>query len=295
MRSLAGFAAGLLGAGQLAQAVQVQLLYQFPDAKQSIENIAIRRNGELLLTTFDDGQLYALDPLAKDPEPRVVVKVPDATGLTGIVEIEEDMFAVSCGINNLTDASMVEGSAKLVAIDFNKATDGVTPTVRTFAKIPNTQMLNGMAPLPHIGSTLMSADSNKEAKRFSLGINGIKFSLVWMYFTNSDRRLFGRVQIDEFGNRKGEVEEIVRLPASSGLMPDDFSMFYNGTAFVAAHPNSVLKILPDGTWTVLVGGDSAVKLNEPTSTALTQDGKTLYVVTGGGAGGKGGQVVAVTL
>ncbi|PNY26169.1 Uncharacterized protein TCAP_03893 [Tolypocladium capitatum] len=323
MRSLAGFAAALLGAGRLAQAVQVLQLYQFPNATQFIENIAIRRNGELLLSTFDDGRLYALDPLAKDPEPRVVAKVPDATGLTGIAEIEPDMFAVSCGINNLTDFSMVEGSAKLVVVDFNKVTDGVTPTVKTFfAMIPNARMLNGMAPLPYIRSVLMSADSKngrvfrtdyfkngksdvafedrklapgKDPKLATLGINGVKIVHMWLYFTNSERQTIGRLRIDEFGNRKGPVEEIVRLPASSGLMPDDFSMFYNGTMFVAAHPNSVLKILPDGTWTALVGGDSAAKLDGPTSTALTRDGKTLYVVTGGTGSGRGGQVVAVTL
>ncbi|POR31895.1 Uncharacterized protein TPAR_07906 [Tolypocladium paradoxum] len=322
MRSLAGFAAGLLGAGQLAQAVQVRQLYQFPDAKQFIENVAMRRNGELLLTTFDDGRLYALDPLAKDPKPRVVAQVPDVTGLTGIVEIMEDVFAVSCGISNITDEGFVEGSAKIVTVDLNKVTDGVA-TVKTFAKIPNTTMLNGMASLPYCGSVVMSADSKKgrvfradyfndgkydvafEDRRFTpgkdtklvpLGINGIKFVDLWMYFTSSERQTFGRVRIDGFGNRKGPVEDLVRLPASSRLVPDDFSMFHNGTAYMAAHPNSVLKILPDGTWAVLVGGDSAVKLEEPTSTLLTRDGKTLYVVTGGGiTGGKGGQVVEVTL
>lgn len=322
MRSLARFVAGVLGAGQLAQAVQVRQLYQFPDQRQFIENIATRLNGELLFTTFDDGRLYALDPLAKDPRPRVVAQVPDVTGLTGIVEIAPDVFAVSGGINNLTDVSMVEGSAKIVTVDFNKLMAGATPTVKTMVRIPNTRMLNGMARLPYRPHVLMSADSKngrifrtdyfgggkydvafqddkftpgKAPKLVPLGINGVKIVGIWMYFTNSERQAFGRIQITEFGLRNGPVTEIARLPASSGLVPDDFCILGDGTAYVATHPNSVLKILPGGKWTVLVGGDSAVKLNGPTSTVLARDGKTLYVVTAGGIDGKGGQVVAVTL
>ncbi|GJN72076.1 hypothetical protein PLIIFM63780_005589 [Purpureocillium lilacinum] len=324
--SLAGQAAALGGDA----IVRVRQLYQFPNATQFVENIAIRPNGHLLLNTFDDGRMYTLDPRRHhhggddNGAARLVVKVPGVTGLTGIAEIAPDVFAVSAGVNNLSDYSFVAGTARIFTVDFNRraGAGGGGPVVRTAARLPSAQILNGLVALPRHPHVVLSADSKAgrvlrtdtttgrvdvafaDARLApgdvppglpTLGINGIKIHGGFLYLTTSAQRVFARVRIDEWGRRVGDLEQLAQLPLSPPKVPDDFSVARDGTAYVATHLDTLVKVAPDGRWTPLVVAEGDVKLDSPTSTALTRDEKTLYVVTGGGTGGKGGQVLAVQL
>lgn len=77
--------------------VKTRTIYHFLEPT-FIENIVIRPNGHLLLTTFREGSVYNLDPNAASPEPELVAKLPGTTALTGIVQIEYDTYAVTGGI-----------------------------------------------------------------------------------------------------------------------------------------------------------------------------------------------------
>ncbi|UNI22531.1 hypothetical protein JDV02_008412 [Purpureocillium takamizusanense] len=347
-------ATGPGAAAAASGAVRLQQLYQFPNATQFVENIAIRPNGQLLLSTFDDGHLFTLDPRQhhggcgggdedEDYAARLVVKVPGVTALSGMAEIALDVFAVSGGVSNASDYSFVAGTARILTLDFSRRRaaaggggggDGDAPVVRTAAWLPDAGTLNGMAALPRHPHVVLSADSKTgrvlrtdtatgrvdvafadpalappDAATTTtlppgvppLGINGLKIHGGFLYLTTTAERVFARVAIDEWGRpRHGtqpELERIAQLSssASSPRVPDDFSVARDGTAYVATHVDALVRVAPDGRWTELVGPDGDVKLDSPTATALTRDEKTLYVVTAGGSGGKGGQVVAVHL
>ncbi len=68
-----------------------------------LENIAVRPNGQLLLTRLDVPELYLLDLQIRDPWPILVYRFPDALALTGIAEIAPDVFVVGAGNYTLAE------------------------------------------------------------------------------------------------------------------------------------------------------------------------------------------------
>src|SRR2546429_191408 len=73
----------------------VREVWQFPNSTW-IENLAVRPNGNLLVTILNTPELYQVDPL--DPrEPALIHKFPRALGLLGIAEVDHDVFAVIAG------------------------------------------------------------------------------------------------------------------------------------------------------------------------------------------------------
>ncbi|OAQ72776.1 six-bladed beta-propeller, TolB-like protein [Pochonia chlamydosporia 170] len=312
----------LLGASPITALTATQL-FQFPNTSQFVENIAVRSNGHLLLDTFDHGRLYTLDPTAKKPIPRVVAQVPESTGLTGIAEVAHDLYAVSAGILNLTDDSFEAGTSKVALVDLRDCHDGKLASVRVIAEVADAGILNGMASLQKHKHIILSVDSKTgrvyrvntrngkvdiafQDDRLKpgpgpvlvpLGINGVKIFKGYLYLTNSQQRFVGRIKIDDFGDKTGDLEIITTLPLNPPKVPDDFSIAKDGTIYLGAHVDTLVKITPNGQWTALVEGSSAgFYLDGPTSTALSKDEKTVYVTTsGGGQTGKGGQIVAVHL
>ncbi|KAK5998765.1 Putative hetero-Diels-Alderase asR5-like protein [Cladobotryum mycophilum] len=319
MPSIAGLTLGLLGAANFAHGtVKARQVYQFPNSAAWIENVAIRPNGHLILDTFDNGTIYTIDPNVKDAQPQVAVKVPDATIITGITEIAPDIFAVSGGLGNDTDQTLIDGTAKIITLDFNQGghkTNGV-PTIKTSAKFPAVKLLNGLAALPSLPYTVFSGDSGtgliyrvnlltgehkvilddpklKPTQYVPFGVNGLKVHNGYIYIANTAQGFYGRVKIDLLGNVTGKVEVIASFPADPPLAADDFSIARDGTAYVGTHPNALIKITPDGKISAIDTG--LVVIESATATTLSADEKTVYVVTAGETDGKGGQVISVSL
>src|ERR1700733_2620828 len=71
----------------------VNTVHSFP-INYFVENIAVRRSGQLLVTVYNRGELFQVDPSSK-LAPCLVHHF--STGITGIVEVEEDIFYVSVG------------------------------------------------------------------------------------------------------------------------------------------------------------------------------------------------------
>lgn len=89
-----------------AAAAAVRQIFAFPNA--SIENLQMLSNGNILLSTLDsDGLLYTLDPGANQPEAKPVASFENATGLTGIASLSDNLYAVSGGV--YTSSSFEEG------------------------------------------------------------------------------------------------------------------------------------------------------------------------------------------
>lgn len=290
----------------------------FTFASTFIENLHVLSNGNILLSTLDSpGLLYTVDPKAAKPVATQIANLPsfhNITGLTGIVSLGDDLYAISGGVH--TSYAFEEGSMHIYIVSLR------TNTVVDDIAVPNTACLNGLAALPGHPHTLLSADSiggriiridtrtkdvsvviEDEALHpgkgaaLAVGINGLKTRGDFIYFTNSALGTFARVLIDEQGNKAGEIEVLARSPSSTEIY-DDFAFDCAGNAYVAVHSSSVFKITPDGKQTLLAGGVNSSVFQQPTSVALANDEKSIYVSTGGAFAGDpitGGQVVQVWL
>lgn len=281
-----------------------------------IENLHVLPNGNILLSTLDSsGLLYIIDPDAAQPVATPTTDLPsffDITGITGIVWLRDDLYAVSGGIHTSFAFEMGSMFIFLVALK--------TKTVIDSIPVPDSACLNGLTAHPAHPHILLSADSiagriiriNISTKVVSialedealhpgkdapipLGINGIRARGESIYFTNSALGTFARMQIDEEGNKVGEIEVIARSPSAKEIY-DDFAFDSAGNAYVAAHPSSVFKIAPNGKQTLLSGGLGSSVFHHPTSVALAKDENSIYVSTGGAFDGDpktGGQIVQV--
>ncbi|RAQ51515.1 hypothetical protein AFGD_009159 [Aspergillus flavus] len=255
-----------------------------------IENSALRPNGSLLLTTFDQGRLYTLNPSVPNAEAELVAALPGATALCGIAAIDTDKFAVIGGIRGNYSYT----NETIYTVDFNA--NLTNPTVEVVSQIPNAIMLNGNAGIA-FKDPLLTAPTNASTP---IGVNGLKIAGDYMYFTNTAREIFARVPIDGFGQKTGDIEVIAALNDAESYNWDDFVVLEDlNVAYLAQPDNAIAQVSLDGEQKIIVGGgDDGTTLVGTTSLAITQDGKTLYATTRGGTvdgSVYGGQVVRVQL
>ncbi|GAB1190882.1 hypothetical protein APSETT444_000047 [Aspergillus pseudonomiae] len=285
-----------------AVALETKQLFNFSTAV-AIENSALRPDGNLLLTTFDQGRLYTLNPSLPSPQAELVAALPGATALCGIAAIDTDKFAVIGGIRGNYSYT----NETIYTVDFS--TNPTNPTIQVVSQLPNAIMLNGMAALPahphvvlagdaRLGAVfrvntdtgaaeiaftdpLLTAPSNASTP---IGVNGLKIAGGYMYFTNTAREIFARVPIDGFGEKTGDIEVIATLDDADSYNWDDFVVLEDlGVAFLAQPDTAIAQVSLDGEQNIIVGGgDDRTTVVGPTSLAITQDGKTLYVTTRGG-------------
>ncbi|KAJ3496478.1 hypothetical protein NLG97_g2625 [Lecanicillium saksenae] len=300
-------------------AYTTQLLYQFPSYLQWVENLAVRQNGNILLTTFDQAHIYELDPNSGSA-PRLVATLADADAAAGITEISPDVFAVETGHLNRTTYHF-DGTGRIDTLDFTCLNQGL-PRVKTVAYLPDTQLPNGMSALPGNRHIVMSADSitgliyrtntrtgkvdvaindtrlapqpNSDPFLALLGVNGLKTYKDYLYLTSSSAQFLGRYRIDAFGNPVGALEIITQYDAPRS--PDDFGIAKNGSVYGAIPLNSVSEAVPGSNGyevTYLVDHDD--EFQRPSAAILSRDETTVYVSTGGRnqPGGQGGQIIAV--
>lgn len=96
--SLAGFTA--------ASNITVRDVWEFSDPTW-VENLAVRSNGNLLVTLLSRPELYQIHPTGGAPQ--LVHTFSQYTGLLGIAEIESDVFAVVTGNVSLTTLTATKG------------------------------------------------------------------------------------------------------------------------------------------------------------------------------------------
>ncbi|KAK1762814.1 NHL repeat-containing protein [Phialemonium atrogriseum] len=244
----------------------------------SIENLAVRSNGQILATNMNSANLYSVDPVAKKSSTAVVVT--GASGLSGIGEVTPDVFAVI-------------GGKGIYKVDFT----GASPTSALIKQITEASNLNGLAVLNN--DTVLVADAGKgNVYRFSVstgeysvaltdptmapsggipfGIDGIKYLDGVVWYTNIFKNSFYKVPVDETGKATGEV-----VTLWTNLMGDDLCVGPNGKLYVATNSgNSVVEVDP------AVGKPTAIaKVTGSTSCGFGRteaDKDVIYV--GGGQG-----------
>lgn len=289
----------------------IRQIYTFPK-NTFIENIAVRSNSNLLLTSMSVPDLFSIDPKATTPTASAIHTFPNATGLSGIAEVAPDVFALVTGVWDLAATRAAPGSLAVWIVDFTVTAGGSqAPSTRLLTRIANSTIFNGIARHPTNPALLLAADSaagavwrvdlatgaygvafsspllapTGTAPGTNLGVNGLKARGRYLYFTNSAQRFFGRVPVDGLGVPTGSIEVISRsTDAGADVVYDDMALDRDGGggAWIASHPSYAVHVKLDGTQRVV--NDTALLLN-PTSAAFGRgDGgqeKTLYVTNGG--------------
>ncbi|KAI1662389.1 hypothetical protein F4813DRAFT_344374 [Daldinia decipiens] len=299
-------------------------LYAFNEGKTFVSNIAVRTDGTLLLSTFENGRLYSLDPRADTPKVELVAEFPGANAISSVVANSPDTFTVVGGDHRPYRYEL--GSMKVWTVFFPGP--GQPAVVKTVAEVPDTEMLNGIDSLPSQPHVVLGADSVKgrifrintitgavdvafsdpaleQDTAIPIGVNGIRVFGPHLYFANSAKGYFGRVPIGPDGSKTGDIEIIARSPetVSQSTSYDDFSVAQpaggNPTAYITAHTNKVYSIdLVTGEQKLFFGGGDSTVLKRPTSVAVANDGKSIFVTTAGFevmGGPAKGQVVEIPI
>ncbi|KAI0200567.1 hypothetical protein F4808DRAFT_428316 [Astrocystis sublimbata] len=270
------------------------------------ENIAIRRNGDLLVTmTQPNASLYSIRrPLSDSPEASVI-NIKDANGLTGIVETSPDVFAVA-GATFSALAEAVAGTSKVWEVDFR----GPEPTTRLIVKMPEAVLLNGLASISTCSSSaILIADSGLSRvwrvdmktgayetaveipemqsvadAPIPLGVNGLKIRNGYLYFSNSNLAAVYRLRIDQRGMAaKGAQAELIAEFHTDDI--DDFEIDERGQIWAATNFNNTVAVDgPGSAATVVVGRSTDLTVAGDTALAFGRtkgDKNIVYTVTGG--------------
>lgn len=284
----------------------ITVTYEFPE-NTFVENIAVRRSGELLVTVFWDGAVYHVDPSRKDRKAALIHRFPGSG--VGIVEVEPDIFYVSHGVVSQKGTFAVH---RVDMRQFSAADDGTVDTpavIDKVADVPDAAFLNGSTVLDREKGIILVADSfdgsvyavNTKTSTVSVwfhhqllekvstdpevaghpALNGIKLREGYIYLSNTEGHNFFRIKVDRSGQPSGELEVL-----QENLSADDFAFDRHGNAYLTTHEfNSLVKLSADGTRSRVAGGADDAMFAGPTAAAFgrTENDRTAsYVVTEGG-------------
>lgn len=325
-----------------AEQYPTRLVYQYPAVGTWIENGASRPDGSILFTSLNaPGGLHTINPLTESG-PTLVTNAFDGLNSTlGIVETVPDTFYVIASNFSLglTTLGTQEGTNTIYKVDLASCKDGRTsPKVKLLARMPRAKFLNGLTKFND--SLLLAADSDlgliwsistKSGKvaiaardrlmapspppnsDFREGINGVRARGNTVCFTNSQQRIFGRVELNNNAKQESDAVQIATPAPENGVVTDwdDFALDGKGTfAYVATLAgNSIQRIsLQTGDVSIIAGGLNDTAIAGPTSAvfgrstdgsgvlyALTTGGVVAPVYTAGDASQSGAQIVAIDL
>ncbi|KAJ4262896.1 hypothetical protein NW762_006509 [Fusarium torreyae] len=276
------------------QSSPLRQVYQFPNATW-VENIAVRSNGNLLVTLVNVPELWEIVSPQQPGKTRAqfIHRFQDTGMATGITEIDPDVYVV------LTPN-------RVWRVDMN--IDERATRAKLISNIDNAGSLNGMTLLNQEAGIVAIADcqlglvwrlnttdgshsvmlqdesmaANKDIGPL-LGINGLRKHQDFIYYVNTPRALYGRVRVDMItGHAIGPYETI-----STGFRADDFAISPGGIGYLAGiTDNTIVRAFLNGKQEVVAGGLGSKPVVRPTSAAFGRNeySNILYITTGGNAG-----------
>ena len=195
--------------------------------------------------------------------------------------------------------------------------------VKKIADVKSSGLLNGMELLSEVKREVLIADSDVgcvwkvhggsgecemiiqveemkiPAEGLPMGINGLKIRDGYLYWTNTGRKQFCRIKIDDAGKAAGDAEVLVE-----DCLGDDFVFDGDGNAWIAQNTMNTIAVVRESGEVTLVAGQKE-KLDVSGGTACRfgrKEGeeRLIYVTTTGalaepinGKVTEGGKVVAV--
>ncbi|RFU75917.1 quino amine dehydrogenase beta chain [Trichoderma arundinaceum] len=295
-----------------------RVIYQFSNGT-TLENIAVRSNGNLLVTLTDRPEIYEVNPF--DPkDTKLIHHFSGYLGLLGITEVTPDVFTINVG-NFSFETGPAPGSWAIWQLAYHKD----QPKVSKITDIPEAAFLNGMTTLDSASNTILSGDStagviysvNTQSGKYKvvldneafkvapgaplpIGLNGIQYLDNYVYYVNSFNPIFGRVRVDKSGSAVGSFNTI-----ATGVPADDFAITKQA-AYIAGNIYNVLtEVKQDGESEAIAGNLNSTLVAGATSAAFGRtrlDKHVLYVVTDGakinpvnGTFTEGGKIVALKI
>ncbi|KAI6084457.1 hypothetical protein F4821DRAFT_170769 [Hypoxylon rubiginosum] len=272
-------------------------IFQFNQTGTWLENLAVRPNGDLLMTMLTpSASLWTLkQPYSPHPEASLVHTFTGATGLNGITEVRPDVFVLlSAQYSGVGEP--VAGSFAVWEVSFHSSS--TSPSIRKITDFPEAQLANGIALVPTCSEhdIVLVCDSFagslwrintrtgdraplvQQAPSMSapaggalpIGINGLKVRGGYAYWSNSAQVAIYRTRIDAHGYLASststtangtavDVEVGVETVATlDSPFVDDFAFDGRGLLWVATNgDNKVDVVRADGSVETVAGGADA--------------------------------------
>ncbi|KAF1962749.1 hypothetical protein CC80DRAFT_398499 [Byssothecium circinans] len=262
-------------------------IYKFTSPKAA-EGIATRTNGKIIVSFFDKGELWQIDPATKTAAK--VATFTDTTCSAAIAEVAPDVFAVVAG-NYASSGGNKPGSWGVWTVDFSAAGGGseTAPKTSLVKKVPESGFWNGLSAFAN--GTVLVGDASKGqvwrldvyTGRYSvaiedatmkpsgnlpMGIDGIRYANGSIYYTNIFANKFYKLAVDATGAKVGSPTTIW-----SNQMADDMYVTPEGVAYVAAS-GSIQKVTADGKASKFATVSSATAVTRGTG---EKDRETLFI------------------
>jgi hypothetical protein len=277
------------------------------------ENLAVRANGQLLVTRLDTPILELIDPAATNATPIIINNFGAAyAGCLGITELGSDIFYVVAQAPFGSDFVKTSGNSSVFKVDMNTfAADSSGnvlggAAITKVADFPTAGFLNGMTTLNVDAGLVVIADSlngtlytlnvdsgtyqvtidDPKMKALStaitpLGINGVKIRDKCLYFSNTGNPIFSRISISfTTGFATGPSSVVASI-----LQVDDFIFRADGTAWMSQNQIQSESVVKNGMATLVAGNKYSTTLAGVTAGQFgrsTATANILYLTTNGG-------------
>ncbi|ETS78373.1 hypothetical protein PFICI_10435 [Pestalotiopsis fici W106-1] len=290
--------------GDTDQAMVIQLIPEVP----SLENLAIRRNGDIITTSTRSSSLYLTSPRKQYGADAILLhQSSNLNALLGIAELEEDVFYITGGAA-LTMPNPFNEVWKVDLRGLQISANGtiVQPPAIVLAGNDSTGGLyNGMT---HLGTNdtnnILLADSllgtvtrldvttgefavvsqdpllaTPNTTNLAVAVNGIHTYGNFIYFTNLNQGIFGRMPISlATGEQTGAAE----ILATGLWVADDFALSVDGQkAWVAMNgPDVIIEVdIVEKTSRVAFNSSLLGAASSVAKGRVCQDLQYLYVTT----------------
>ncbi|KAF4966675.1 hypothetical protein FSARC_5664 [Fusarium sarcochroum] len=280
-------------------------LFQLDSQPTWFENICTKSNGTVLATRLDAPEVWAVDPTTSSGSQLLRVPLPEDVpnpALTGICHLRPDIFAIGAGSYDMVEnLAPKPGSWSIWLADLT----GEEPKVTKAADMPELGFVNGIATWDE--NTVLVTDCLKGKVHkldvttgsysvaledesmeipadapFQVGINGIKVhrtsEQTYVYYTTTSRFSVYRVPVTQELQAAGPVETL-----ASGIVADDIAVARDGAVYVCTMVTNTVARIPaaGGEVATVAGEEKAMTVAGSTACVLSEDEKTLYVVTAG--------------
>lgn len=260
--------------------IPAQIIAEFP-VNTFLENIAVDTEGNLLITSYEEGKIYRVTTTGD------ITEVANTNGNAAGIVVDHQGNLLVAGATH-------DKIATVFRIDHNGTVDSIIT-------IPDAIFLNGMAPLTDnryliadsYKGAIWEIDAIKKTARVWLqherlarsspnhpfpAVNGLKIYNSTLYASNTQRQHLIRIPINN--DYTAGVPQLFL----TNVNLDDFAFDVQGNLYATTHVyNSVVRIAPDGQITTITKAEQGMA----GSTALafgrgSSDRARIYVVTNGG-------------
>lgn len=282
----------------------VKIIHEFPKGTW-IENIALRPSGSVLAADLTTPNIYEV-PLDGTSDPKLLHTFANATGVSGIAAASDGSYLLVTGKLSLTNFSAFPGTYAIHRLRFDECTDAAE--VSFTGAIPSVIQPNGIVSIPNTPYLVIADSVAGKAYRYDTeahtltvyldhqllkpsgtslkqGVNGVKFSLGYFYFSNTNQEIVGRIRVSGLDySPEGEPEVVGSQTSVDDFIVDDRT----GDVYVAENGLNELGFIDTQAKStipsVLAGSPNSTQLAGPTSAQWVrgQEGKRLIMATTGG-------------